>query len=100
LTVLRDSSTPTVRKTFELHEPAARALDALVAAGRARSATSLIEQLVLREAKLLEYERRQAELEQMYAEIYADSAYREEQMALEAVFAPALMDGLEDEPNG
>ena len=89
---------PTVRKTFELHEPAARALDALVEAGRARSATSLIEQLILREAKLLEYERSQAELEQMYAEIYADPIYRDEQLALEAAFAPALIDGLEDEP--
>ena len=89
--------TPTVRKTFELHEPAARALDALVEAGRARSATTLIEQLILREAKLLEYERSQAALEQMYAEIYADPGYREDQLALEATFAPALMDGLEDE---
>ncbi|GEM_PF-3236501 len=92
------SKVPTVRKTFELHEPAARALDALVKAGRARSATSLIEELLLREAKLLEYERQEAELEQMYAEIYADPAYREEQLRLEAIFAPTLMDGLEGEP--
>lgn len=87
---------PTVRKTFELHEPAARALDALVEAGRARSATALIEQLVLREAKRLEYEREQAELNQMYAEIYSDPVYKEEQARLEAIFASALMDGLED----
>ena len=85
----------TVRKTFELHEPAARALDALVEAGRARSATALVEQLILREAKLLEYERSQAELEQMYAAIYSDSTYREEQLAIEAAFASTLMDGLE-----
>ncbi|HEY7349974.1 MAG TPA: hypothetical protein VH599_16775 [Ktedonobacterales bacterium] len=91
------NKTPIVRKTFALHEPTARALDALVEAGRARSATSLIEQLILREAKLLEYERSQAELERMYAEIYADPAYRDEQLALEAIFAPALMDGLEFE---
>ncbi len=89
---------PTVRKTFELHEPAARALDALVKAGRGRSATSVIEQLILREAKLLDYERSQAELERMYAEIYADPAYRDEQLALETTFAPALTDGLEDGP--
>jgi hypothetical protein len=88
---------PTVRKTFALHAPAARALDALVQAGRAHSATALIEQLILREAKRLEYERSQAELEQMYAAIYADPSYRDEQLALEATFAPALMDGLEDE---
>lgn len=91
------SKATTVRKTFELHEPAARALDELVEAGRARSATALIEQLVLREAKQLEYERRQAALEEMYTEIYADTAYREEQAALEAIFAPSLTDGLENE---
>jgi hypothetical protein len=89
----------TVRKTFELHEPAAKALDVLVEAGRARSATALIEELVLREAKRLEYERRQAALEQMYAEIYADPTYKQEQAAIEAIFAPTLLDGLEGEAN-
>ncbi len=53
------------------------------------------EALSLYEANLLEYKRQEAELEQMYAEIYADPAYREEQLRLEALFAPALLDGLE-----
>ncbi len=53
------------------------------------------ETLSLYEANLLEYKRQEAELEQMYAEIYADPAYREEQLRLEALFAPALLDGLE-----
>jgi hypothetical protein len=88
----------TVRKTFELHEPAARALDTLVEAGLARSATALIEELVLREAKRLEYERRQAELEHMYAEMYADPTYKQEQEEIEAIFATALLDVLEGEP--
>jgi hypothetical protein len=53
------------------------------------------EALFLHEARRLEYEHQEAELEQMYAEIYADPAYREEQLRLEALFAPALLDGLE-----
>lgn len=42
------------------------------------------------------YERHQAELEQLYAKIYAETGHREEQAALEAVFASSLIDGLDD----
>lgn len=55
----------------------------------------IVRRLIFRQAKRREHEHRQAELEQMYAAIYGDDDYKQEQTEIDALFAPALQDGLD-----
>ncbi|MBI3924963.1 MAG: ribbon-helix-helix protein, CopG family [Armatimonadetes bacterium] len=78
-----------VSKTFRLSEETARALEDLVAAGRAPNQTALIEELIRRERLRLRIAEEEAELDRQWQEAMADPAFREEQADIHDEFALA-----------
>ncbi|HEV8632648.1 MAG TPA: ribbon-helix-helix protein, CopG family [Chloroflexota bacterium] len=78
----------TVNKTFRLHEDVVRILDELVADGGSRSRTVLIEELIRREARRRDRDRRLCERAREYAEAWADPEYRAEQLRIAEEFWP------------
>ena len=67
---------PARNATFSLHPAAHRALTDLVAAGRAPSKNALVEELLLREWRKLERERREAARLTAYEEAMRDPLFR------------------------
>jgi hypothetical protein len=75
--------------TFSLHPDALRAIDELMAAGRAPSKNALVEGLVLREWRRLAQERRDAARLQAYQEAMHDPLFLADLAEVERAFATA-----------
>ena len=75
--------------TFSLHPEALRAIDDLMAAGRAPSKNALIEELVLRESRRLAHERRDAARQRAYQEAMNDPLFLADLAEVEDAFATA-----------
>lgn len=76
-----------ISKTFRLSEGAVRALAALVASGRAPNQTALLEELLRREALLLDIQQDEERLDQAWREAMQDPGYVEDVAAVEADFS-------------
>lgn len=79
----------TVSKTFRFHSGTVRALDDLVKAGRAKSQTALLEELVEREKVRHDMEQEERALDEAWSAAMRSPAYRTEQAEIEADFAAA-----------
>jgi hypothetical protein len=75
--------------TFSLHPEAIRAIDELVAAGRAPSKNALVEGLVVREWRRLAQERRDAARLRAYQEAMHDPLFLADLAEVEQAFATA-----------
>ena len=88
----RRSETPTVKKSFTLHEDVVRAADAAVAAGEAENLSAFVETAI--EEKLRRSKR--ARLYGAYVEAAKDPAFVAEMREVTAQFDSAAADGLRD----
>lgn len=88
----RRTETPTVKKSFTLHEDVVQAADAAVGAGAAENLSAFVEAAI--EEKLRRTKR--AELYGAYQEAAQDPAFMADMQALTAQFDAAAGDGLRD----
>jgi hypothetical protein len=80
---------PARNATFSLHPEAHRAINDLMAAGKAASKNALVEELLLREWRKLERERREASRLTAYQEAMRDPLFTTDVSEISAAFAAA-----------